>query len=127
MAEVEVAPIVAGPFHTRDEYLAMIEEFRPGMLEELVANDFKGGQAGWNDPHALVKEAYYHVGKLQEALRALDAERVEEFCHDLGNLGLIIRYAFQHPKAPLKKVSLNHNGEPPPTHLEWSKKHDATY
>lgn len=111
LTDEEVQAMVLTPERER-EYECLVETFGHLMTGELRDNDFKGGPTGWTDDlDGLIRDAYYHVGKLQEAVRggAAQTKYVDEFCADVANLGLIIWYA-RHNLPPRKPVTFDHDG-----------------
>jgi hypothetical protein len=76
-------------------YEALVAEFGKRMIEELAANHTKGDRDlpnGWLNMTSkeLLNEIYYHVGKLQEACRHQDVERIKEFSADVANMCLMM-------------------------------------
>lgn len=77
-------------------YDAILPEFAKYMRKELEANFDKGdrnGENGWihvKENRFWISEIYYHTGKLQEAVRANDIERIKEYCADVANLAMML-------------------------------------
>lgn len=76
-------------------YKVVTLEFRKEMIKQLTANWDKGdrdGAKGWLElPNkVLLNEVYYHVGKLQHALKVNDLELIKEFTADVANLCLML-------------------------------------
>jgi hypothetical protein len=75
-------------------YDKVIEAFKPYMVKELAANHDKGdrdGRFGWltMTNKQILNELYYHVGKLQEALRHGNVDDAKEYSADIANLALM--------------------------------------
>lgn len=75
-------------------YEEVTANFRQLMIKELAANHDKGdreGEKGWltMDKKTLLSEIYYHTGKLQEALRDGDIEKIKEFSADIANCAMM--------------------------------------
>ena len=65
--------------------------FQKEMIKELAANSRKGDRDGWLscDAMQLVIEIYYHTGKLQEAVKNNDMEKIREYSADISNLSMM--------------------------------------
>jgi hypothetical protein len=77
------------------DYLNVARTFSEQMINELIANHDKGGRTGPNgwlsyDDKLFLNELYYHVGKLQAALKSQDVELIKELSADVANFGLMI-------------------------------------
>jgi hypothetical protein len=76
-----------------DEILPIFMRF---MRKELEANFGKGdrnGKDGWlavKDKKFWISELYYHVGKLQSALKADDIYLIQEYTADIANLAMMV-------------------------------------
>ena len=66
--------------------------FQKEMIKELAANSRKGDRDGWLscDPMQLVIEVYYHNGKLQEAVKNNDLDKIREYATDVANMSMMI-------------------------------------
>lgn len=98
-----------------DEALDFIERFQGGMLsvaitplagkygyvltpfftmmeKELHANADKGDRPGWLSmtPEIAMLEIYYHVAKLQKAVKSGDSEGVKEYSADVANMAMMM-------------------------------------
>lgn len=77
-------------------YDAILPEFAKYMRKELAANFLKGdrnGVYGWllvTENRFWLSEIYYHTGKLQEAVKNNDIERIKEYCADIANLAMML-------------------------------------
>lgn len=62
------------------------------MIKELEKNSHKGDRQNWVNltSKELLSEIYYHTGKLQEAIRDKNKEKIREFCADIANLSGMI-------------------------------------
>lgn len=74
------------------KYAATLEPFATMMERELHANAAKGDRPGWlrMTPGDCLLEIYYHVAKLQKAVRDKDSERVAENTADVANLAMMM-------------------------------------
>lgn len=72
-------------------YLQLLEAFTNPMLNELIANDDKGGRAGWLDMNNRywIDELYYHVGKLQSAVANGSLSLIMEYTADIANISMM--------------------------------------
>lgn len=76
-------------------YEAVTESFRQLMIKELAANHDKGdreGDHGWingMNNKDYVSEIYYHTGKLQQALKDNDVDKIKEYSADIANGALM--------------------------------------
>jgi len=77
-------------------YDSVLAEFSKYMRKELEANFDKGdrnGEYGWlntTDNKYWISEIYYHTGKLQEAIRIDDIDKIKEYCADIANLSMML-------------------------------------
>lgn len=81
-------------------YDIVVDNFAKAMKKELLANYDKGDREpphGWlgMDDKTQLNELYYHVGKLQAALKAKNVELIKELSADVANGALMVydRYA----------------------------------
>jgi hypothetical protein len=74
------------------KYAATLEPFATMMARELHANASKRDRPGWlkMTPGDCLLEIYYHVAKLQKAVRDKDSERVAENTADVANLAMMM-------------------------------------
>jgi len=86
-------------------YATVTSNFRMLMMKELAANFNKGdrdGERGWltmTNKQAL-SELYYHVGKLQHAIKEENIDLIKEYCADIANGALMCCDKFY----PLNKI-----------------------
>ena len=62
------------------------------MERELYANSTKGDRPGWqamSRAEALL-EVYYHLGKLQKAVKNNDLPAIEEHSADVANMAMMV-------------------------------------
>jgi len=83
-----------------DMYEEVTTNFQEAMIKELDANSSKGdrkGTTGWLNMtnKENLSELYYHVGKLQEALRNENIDGIKEFSADVANLSMMIYDKYQ--------------------------------
>ena len=73
-------------------YKHLAFEVAKAMIIELKNNEHKGDRQNWKNLSSkeLLQEVYYHTGKLQEALKIKDKNKIKEFCADLANLAGMI-------------------------------------
>lgn len=73
-------------------YTDITELFQKEMILQLAANERKGDRDGWLSCESmqLVIEIYYHVGKLQEAVKDNDFELIREYSADVANLAMMV-------------------------------------
>ena len=89
-------------------YATVTANFRNLMVKELAANFNKGdrdGERGWltmTNKQAL-SELYYHVGKLQQAIKEENIDLIKEHCADIANGALMCCDKFY----PLNKIIPN--------------------
>lgn len=62
------------------------------MRKELHANSSKGDRPGWltMSRETALLEIYYHVSKLQKAVRDDDANRIRENAADVANMAMML-------------------------------------
>lgn len=73
-------------------YVDVLKPFAALMLKELCANSGKGDRPGWlkMTPTDALLEIFYHVGKLQKALKDHDNAGIVEHSADVANLCLMM-------------------------------------
>ncbi len=89
-AEDALAAIQAGPL--TGKYADVLRPFLSMMEAELHANTSKGDRPGWLSmtPDALLLEIYYHVSKLQKAVKNNDGPCVREHSADVANMAMML-------------------------------------
>lgn len=75
-------------------YQEVTDKFQKLMIKELAANYDKGDREsdkGWlkMTNKQLLSELYYHVGKLQQALKENNIDLIKEHCADVANGALM--------------------------------------
>lgn len=62
------------------------------MRKELHANAHKGDREGWvaMNPGECLLEIYYHMGKLQKAVKGYDRFGIREFAADVANMAMML-------------------------------------
>ena len=70
----------------------VLEPFMALMESELQANTAKGDRPAWLQmtPEQCLLEIYYHVSKLQKAVRDSDRARVAENTADVANMAMMM-------------------------------------
>lgn len=76
-------------------YKEVVSEFSKYMIKELVSNSDKGnreGDKGWlkMSKKTQLSELYYHVGKLQGAIKDGNTDLIKEHCADIANGALMV-------------------------------------
>jgi hypothetical protein len=62
------------------------------MRRELHANAGKGDRPGWlaMDANTALLEVYYHLAKLQKAVRNNDGPAIQEYSADVANMAMMV-------------------------------------
>lgn len=73
-------------------FYEVLEPFIAMMDRELENNTAKGDRPGWLQmtPEQCLLEIYYHVSKLQKAVRDRDLARVAENTADVANMAMMM-------------------------------------
>lgn len=79
------------PPSSAGKYDEVLVPFFKLMEQELHANTGKGDRPGWlkMTPDKALLEIYYHVAKLQKAVKSNDGPRVREHSADVANLAMM--------------------------------------
>ena len=90
-------------------YKRLTEKFSEAMIKELDANHTKGdrdGDFGWMtmSNKQNLGELYYHVGKLQEAMRNNNIKEILEYSADISNLAMMV-YDRYKPLIPYPTIN----------------------
>ncbi len=74
------------------KYGAVLAPFVQLMEAELHANSSKGDRPGWltMSPSSGLLEIYYHVAKLQKAVKDRDMPRIQEHAADVANMAMML-------------------------------------
>lgn len=74
------------------KYDEVLRPFLVHMELELHANAGKGDRPGWlaMDAETCLLEIYYHVAKLQKAVRNSDGDRIKENTADVANMAMML-------------------------------------
>jgi len=74
------------------KYDVVLKPFINLMERELHANSGKGDRPAWLQMPAdtCMLEIYYHVGKLQKALKDGNGDRICEYAADVANLSMML-------------------------------------
>lgn len=75
-----------------DKYSEFLKPFLRLMEDELHANSDKGDRDGWLQmtPENALLEIYYHVSKLQKAMKSGDIELIKEHSADVANMSMML-------------------------------------
>jgi hypothetical protein len=109
----DVSPVTtaAVPNAVNTVFTSAVQLFSEQMLTQLRENYIrKGGREGWinDNPRDLVKELYYHTGKLQDAVASGFADGVREYSADVANLAMMVLDRV----GGLLPINLNNNALP---------------
>ena len=79
-----------------DKYSEVLNPFLKLMEKELHANAGKGDRPGWLSmtPETAMLEIYYHVAKLQRAVKNEDLELIKEHSADVANMSMMMADIF---------------------------------
>jgi hypothetical protein len=74
------------------KYDDVLMPFLALMRKELHANCGKGDRPGWlaMDANAALLEVYYHLAKLQKAVRNNDGPGIQEYSADVANMAMMV-------------------------------------
>jgi hypothetical protein len=75
-----------------DKYDDVLLPFVSLMRRELHANCGKGDRPGWlaMSPEVALLEVYYHLAKLQKAVKHNDGPAIMEFSADVANMAMMV-------------------------------------
>lgn len=92
MRELAVEALGGDYAPPRIKYDDTLLPFLAMMREELHANSGKGDREGWlaMEPWECLLELYYHMGKLQKAVKDRDVAGVREYSADVANLSMML-------------------------------------
>ena len=78
------------------KYSEVLWPFLIMMEKELHANSGKGDRPGWLSmtPETGMLEIYYHVAKLQKAVKNNDIEGIKEYSADVANMAMMMADIF---------------------------------
>ncbi len=78
------------------KYAMVLSPFLALMEKELHANSGKGDRPGWLSmtPETGMLEIYYHVAKLQKAVKNNDIEGIKEYSADVANMAMMMADIF---------------------------------
>lgn len=99
------------PIVMPDKYDDVLLPFLAMMRAELHANVGKGDRPGWlaMSSDTCLLEIFYHLGKLQKAVKNSDAAGMTEYAADVANMCMMLldicgALAFVEPPAPVALV-----------------------
>lgn len=74
------------------KYDEVLRPFLAMMENELHANAGKGDRPGWlqMDRKTALLEIYYHLGKLQKAVKNDDLTGIVEYAADVANMSMML-------------------------------------
>lgn len=74
------------------KYDDVLVPFLSLMRRELHANSGKGDRPGWlsMDANTALLEVYYHLAKLQKAVRNNDGPGIQEYAADVANMAMMV-------------------------------------
>lgn len=74
------------------KYDEVLKPFLAMMEKELHANAGKGDRPGWLGMSAAecLLEIYYHLGKLQKAVKDGDGDGICEYAADVANMSMML-------------------------------------
>lgn len=77
---------------TPAKYDDVLVPFLTLMRKELHANAGKGDRPGWlaMSPGDALLEVYYHLAKLQKAVKHNDGPAIQEFSADVANMAMMV-------------------------------------
>lgn len=75
-----------------EKYDDVLLPFLSLMRKELHANSGKGDRPGWlrMDANTALLEVYYHLAKLQKAVRNNDGPAIQEYSADVANMVMMV-------------------------------------
>lgn len=76
----------------QDRFDEVLLPFLALMRRELHANTGKGDRPGWlqMDANTALLEVYYHLSKLQKAVRSNDGPGIQEYAADVANMSMMV-------------------------------------
>ncbi|WFC43225.1 hypothetical protein [Pseudoxanthomonas sp. SE1] len=85
-----VATATPGPL--TGKYADVLRPFLRAMESELHANAGKGDRQGWltMSPEFALLEIYYHLAKLQKAVRDDNGPGIREYAADVANMAMML-------------------------------------
>lgn len=74
------------------KYAEVLNPFVAMMEKELHANAGKGDRPGWlsMDAKTCLLEIYYHLGKLQKAVKNGEGDSIKEYAADVANMSMML-------------------------------------
>ena len=77
---------------TPAKYDDVLHPFLTLMRRELHANAGKGDRPGWlaMSPDQALLEVYYHLAKLQKAVKHNDGPAIQEYSADVANMAMMV-------------------------------------
>ena len=80
------------PASLTGKYRDVLRPFIVMMESELQANAHKGDRHGWlsMSRQAALHEIYYHVGKLEDAVKNDSPELIQEYAADVANMAMML-------------------------------------
>jgi hypothetical protein len=75
-----------------EKYDDVLRPFLALMRKELHTNCGKGDRPGWlaMSPEVALLEVYYHLAKLQKAVRKNDGPAIQEYSADVANMSMMV-------------------------------------
>jgi hypothetical protein len=75
-----------------EKYDDVLLPFLTLMRRELHANCGKGDRPGWlsMDANTALLEVYYHLAKLQKAVKHNDGPAIQEYSADVANMAMMV-------------------------------------
>lgn len=94
-----MSDLAEGYDNAADEYRDLMKPFLERMVQEMVANHYKGGGLKLREaePPQLVGDIFYHTLKLAWVIAKLpdDKARIAEYCADVANCAYITAEHFK--------------------------------
>ena len=86
----QTAGVADGPLSGK--YGDVLRPFVIQMERELHANDGKGDRPGWlkMSPEVALLEIYYHLSKLQKAVKDGNGPGIQEYAADVANMSMML-------------------------------------
>ena len=87
-----LAALSITPAPQPEKYDDVLLPFLTLMRKELHANTGKGDRPGWlaMSPEVALLEVYYHLAKLQKAVKHNDGPAIMEFSADVANMAMMV-------------------------------------
>jgi len=110
-------------------YERVVERFSKAMIFELSQNSLKGnrdGKSGWLQisDKELLSEIYYHNGKLQQALKDNDSDKIFEHTADVANIAMMISDKHYNESSRQWQQVKDQKPEPPTKPYSFSSSFD---